>query len=287
MGPPATLVAHWVGAGVVAPGATWRALPGGNTNRVWRIEAPIRDAPALVCKLYRPGGDTPLFRNDPAAEATALRALAGTGLAPAFVAAAETAAGRSLAYAHVAGRAWRPEDAVASVAAALARLHAVPAPPELPAFLSDEPALRAQTRDMLAMIGAAGQDLARIEPPAVSAPDVTPVFVHGDATAGNVLIGAAGVTFIDWQCPGRGDPAGDLAVFLSPGMQAICGNPPLSTTQAAAFLAAYGNPATVARYNALRPLFHWRMAAYCLWRAARGDDGYTQAAALEIAALRG
>jgi hypothetical protein len=43
----------------------------------------------------------------------------------------------------------------------------------------------------------------------------------------------------------------------------------------------------VARYNALRPLFHWRMAAYCLWRAARGDIGYAQAAALEIAALRG
>lgn len=272
---------------MVAPGADWRILPGGNTNHVWRIDPTTPVAPTLVCKLYRPGGDTPLFRNDPEAEAAALRSLAGTGLAPGFVAVAATDAGDSLIYSHVDGRAWTPKDDAGDVGTALARLHACPVPVGLPEQPSGDAAMRAQTRDMLAAVGAAGRELAALEPLATDAPDVARAFVHGDATAGNALVTPTGVTFIDWQCPARGDPAEDLAVFLSPAMQVVSGNPPLSLAQADAFLDAYDNPATVARYRALRPLFHWRMAAYCLWRAARGDVGYAQAAALEIAALRG
>ncbi len=283
--PPAALVAHWVAAGVVAPGARWQALPGGNTNRVWRIVPARPGAPVLVCKLYRPGGETPLFANDAAAEASALRALSGTGLAPDFVADAATGAGGSLIYLHVAGRVWRPQDDAGAVARALARLHSQPLPPDLPPRPGDARAMRDQARAMLAEIGQAGAELAAQEPPEAPTSGAAPVFVHGDATAGNVLVTPAGVTLIDWQCPGRGDPAGDLSLFLSPAMQAVSGNPPLSAAKAEAFLDAYGRPDIVARFRALQPLFRWRMAAYCLWRAARGDAGYARAAELEGQAL--
>jgi hypothetical protein len=33
-------------------------------------------------------------------------------------------------------------------------------------------------------------------------------------------------------------------------------------------------------------LYHWRMAAYCLWRFEQGVVDYKQAAALEMALLK-
>ena len=284
--PPDALVAHWGGAGVVHPGAGWQHRAGGKTSRVWRVRSNRTHAPDLGCKLWRPGGDTPLFANDPGAEASALQALSGTGLAPDFVASANTGAGGSLIYAHVAGRVWRPHDETGAVARALSHLHAQPVPPGLAPRPASARAMRGQARAMLAEIGRAGADLAAQEPPEAPAPETAPVFVHGDATAGNVLVAPAGVTLIDWQCPGLGDPAGDLSLFLSPAMQAVSGNPPLAPDEERPFLDAYGHPDTVARYRALRPLFHWRMAAYCRWRAARGDAGYARAAVLEEQALR-
>ena len=40
------------------------------------------------------------------------------------------------------------------------------------------------------------------------------------------------------------------------------------------FLSAYGDAETASRYQALAPWFHWRMAAYCLWRASSGATDY-------------
>lgn len=260
-------------------------LSGGRTNAVWRIE-PAAGGEAVVCKLYRPEGGTPLFGNDPAAERVALEALADGGLAPRPIAAGETAVGCSLVYAHVAGRGWSGQDDPAPVARALARLHRAPASAGLPEKPMAAEALRAQTLGMLAGLGARGAELAQLGPTLPVLPPARRVFLHGDATAGNTLVTARGITFIDWQCPARGDAAEDLAIFLSPAMQIVSGNAPLPVVQEAAFLAAYGDVQTVARYRALKPVFHWRMAAYCLWRAARGDAGYAQAAGTEIAALR-
>jgi len=279
------LRAYWQIADTPIPdGARWVPLAGGRTNAVWRVET---GGQQLVVKLFHPESDTPLFHNDPAAEARALKALDGTGLAPRLVAAGETPLGPSVVYAHAPGHPWTLADDPAPVAEALARLHAQPAPPRLPAVQSGAHALRDQARAILASLGTRGADLAALEPDAgprvASGPEV---FLHGDATAGNVLVDDRRVTFIDWQCPGRGDATHDLAVFLSPAMQAISGNPPLSTVQEDRFLAAYGNTVTVRRYHALASLHHWRMAAHCLWRAARGDAGYAEAAALEIDRLR-
>lgn len=324
--PPPGLVRHWQMAGVVAAGATWVPMTGGRTNATWRVDAPTSSPtppsgapstppstppsgppsgppldplsapvpehrtapqPSLVCKLYRPGGDTPLFANDPAAEAAALAALSGTGLAPRLVAASRTPAGGSLVYSHVAGRPWRNGDDPAAVARALSRLHAAPLPADLPRLPVGAAAVSAQAHEMLDGLGAAGATLAaRLPAGTVGMPAPARVFIHGDATAGNVLVGPDGITFIDWQCPAAGDPCEDLATFLSPAMQALSGNAPLTPEAEDAFLSAYGDAETVARFRALAPFYHGRMAAYCQWRAARGDAGYGAAAELEIARIR-
>lgn len=270
MTPPAALVAYWRAAGAVPDSEPWVALAGGRSNALWRVGD-------RVCKLFRPEGDTPLFANDAGAEARALEALAGTGLAPRLVAFGESPAGPSLIYIHVAGRPWVVGDDPAPVARALARLHALALSDGFPPAPMGAAALIAQA----AAMGAEGRP-----PDLPDLPSASRVFLHGDATAGNALVKADGVTFIDWQCPALGDATEDLATFLSPAMQHLSGNAPLSPEAESAFLEAYGDPKTVARYRALAPAYHWRMAAYCDWRAARGEAAYIQAAALERARLR-
>ncbi len=282
--PPEALVAYWTGAHPVLPAhARWTPLRGGRTNRIWRVDGA---GSSFVVKLFQARGDTPLFANDPGAEARALAALSQTGLAPELVATGKSAVGASLVYAHVPGRVWRPSDGVGRIARALAAIHRHPVPPSIDSVDASAEALLQQGRRILAGIGPAGRALARREPvpPRAVSPART-VFLHGDATAGNVLVQGADTTFIDWQCPARGDPVLDLAVFLSPAMQAISGNRPLSEPEEREFLAAYGDAGAAKRYRALAPIFHWRMAAYCLWRASRADRGYAEAAALETARL--
>lgn len=125
--------------------------------------------------------------------------------------------------------------------------------------------------------------------PAPDTPAVPPggpaVPIHRDPVPGNVIVGADGLRLIDWQCPALGDPAEDLAVFLSPAMQQLYRGAPLAEDEVRAFLNAYPDHAVVARWSALRPWFGRRMAAYCLWQAARGAADYGHAAGLELAAL--
>ncbi len=283
--PPEALVSFWSQSVHDPAGdAVWRPLAGGRTNSTWRVTGQQTD---VVVKLFRPAAQTPLFDNDPVAEERALVALEGSGLAPEFVGAGLTAAGPSLCYVHVDGRAWRPGDGAETIAQALARLHARPAPGWLGAAPIRVADLRRQAREMLAQIGAAGEAITALEP--VLRDDIPlkgAAFLHGDATAGNALMSGGAITFIDWQCPARGDPVFDLAVFLSPAMQAVSGNRPLTPAEEQSFLDAYGEAEVSRRYRALAPLFHWRMAAYCRWRAARGDRGYAEAARLEEARLR-
>jgi len=288
--PPAALIAYWKAElpGLFPPGASWQALTGGRTNALWRVSGGER---ALVVKLYRAAAETPLFANDPDAEKASLAALAGTGLAPDLVAAAISPAGRSLVYRHVDGHPWTVEDDPEPVATALARLHAQPAPAALPRLPLGPARLRAKACDIAESLGAEGGRLAALMPGSDPAsPPAQRAFLHGDATAANTLATSSGPVFIDWQCPACGDPADDLALFLSPAMQIVSGNPALTPAQVAQFLASYAETAqdggeTVARYRAFAPLYHARMAAYALWRAARGDAAYRPAAAAEIARL--
>ena len=69
-------------------------------------------------------------------------------------------------------------------------------------------------------------------------------------------------------------------MFLSPAMQSLYRGNVLTRDEEAQFAAAYPDHRVVARYYALKPWFHWRMAAYCCWR------GDLDAMRLEMAALQ-
>lgn len=275
--PPPTLCPSVAKAGLPVTGV-WHRQKGGQTNRLWHL----RDH-GLVVKLYREANN-PLFCNDPDREARCLRLLEPSGIAPHLITVGRCAAGKWLAYGHVAGAPWRSDPA--PVARLLRRLHAV-SPPDLPHAPDTPEALRALTRAILTRLpDGMARGLAALEPPATPEhPPARRAFLHGDVVPGNIVITADRAVLIDWQCPVTGDPAHDLALFLSPGMQQVYRGTPLTRAERDVFLMAYDCPVTAARLTALRPLHHWLMAAYCTWKAAGGAPDYAQAAALECAAL--
>ncbi|MGB8811941.1 MAG: aminoglycoside phosphotransferase family protein [Paracoccaceae bacterium] len=267
---PRALIAALDACNPALAGLPWQPLAGGRSNRLWQVGK-------WVVKLYDAQAASPLFPNDSVAEARALRLVAPYGLAPTLRA---TGAGW-LAYDHAAGSVWSGDPA--PVAHTLARLHRLPI---ATADFRPAPSGSRALHDQAAQIAA---DCAGVLPPpppdAAIAPLAQPKLIHGDAVPGNVICHPQGITLIDWQCPAIGDPTEDLAAFLSPAMQWLYRGAPLSADQAAAFLNAYPDPALVARYHALAPAFHWRMAAHCLWKAERGAADYATALQLELAAL--
>lgn len=275
MGVPADLKAAVIARGLADAATAWRPLRGGRTNRVWRVGE-------VVVKLVLPDAANPVFANDATHEFAALAALQGTGIAPDPVALVPLSGADAVVYRYLPGRCW--DGGVEAVAHLLRRLHALPAPAALPVAPSTPEALAAQARGLLRQ---AGED---VEPGLFAAvaegtPDRS-VLLHCDVVPGNLIAGDDGaLRLIDWQCPAVGDPVVDLASFLSPAMQSLYGHAPLSADQKARFLAAYGDEAVTARYARLAPHFHRRTAAYCAWKAARGDADYARAKALELAAL--
>ncbi|MDE9450089.1 phosphotransferase [Aliiroseovarius sp. Z3] len=269
----------WSDASVIPDSADWSLLTGGRTNLIWRVDMP--DGSSLVCKLFRPNTATPLFANDGTREALALRALAGSYIAPELVAFQDSTFGETVIYRHIDGLPWGGD--VVTVARVMARLHARGLPEGLPEQTVTPNSLIADGHNM------APSGL--ILPPTLpqSLPDARRAFLHGDIVPGNLLDTSDGLQLIDWQCPSIGDPSADIAIFLSPAMQVLYGHRALSSTEIDLFLSAYqvesGDSQTVARYRALAPLYHWRMATYCLWKSTRGDRDYARVATLELDAL--
>ena len=74
-------------------------------------------------------------------------------------------------------------------------------------------------------------------------------------------------------------------MFLSPGMHQIYGAGKLSMTDHEKFLMNL-NTQLRARYNVVGPLYHWRLAAYCFWKAEQGFIEYENAALAEIDLLK-
>lgn len=237
-------------------------LSGGRTNHVWRVGN-------RVLKRTRPDAATPLFPNDPAAEAQALRLFAPEGLAPEL----RAISGEWLLIDHLPGAIWgqSPNQDPAPVARALGRLHRLAVSKGFRALPNGTAALR---QDALRV--AAGLALPPL-PDVADLPAVRPCPVHADAVPGNIICAPKGVLLIDWQCPGLGDPAEDLATFLSPAMQWLYTGRSLTPDQRARFLHAYPDRVTVARFRVLEPLYAWRMTAHCSYRAEKGDADYAQA----------
>ena len=121
--------------------------------------------------------------------------------------------------------------------------------------------------------------------PDVSISDIEPVLLHTDVVPGNLILGEKGLRLIDWQCPAIGDPIVDIVMFLSPGMHEIYGSGKFSIKDHEDFLMNL-TPKLRSRYNIIGPLYHWRLAAYCFWKAEQGFIEYEKAALAEIDLLK-
>lgn len=247
-------------------GASAQPLPGGRSNKVFRLGD-------FILKTYCPDTASPLFPNHGAAEATALTLLSPLGLSPRLRA---SGAGWII-YDYVDGTPWQADPA--PMAQTLHRLHSTILPPN-----SLRPLPNGSTALLAHALSFAPPGLPP-PPPDPGLPPVTPQPVHADAVPGNILITPTGPLLIDWQCPGLGDPAEDLATLTSPAMIWLYTgrNAPEGWTEA--LLAAYPCPETAARTRALIPLYRWRIMAHCAWRAARGAADYARAFQIERAAL--
>lgn len=280
MQPPESLIDAVARHGLAPRSASWQALAGGRTNRVWRI-GPVEDS--LICKLFVPVGGNLLYPNLPGAEYEALKALSRHRIAPQPLALLNSRAGDALIYRHLPGESWR--DDVAPVARLLSRLHQLPLRLPLRRLPAGPGALRRSIAEILSACDSVPERLTRIPAlPELPAP-AAPVLLHTDVVPGNIIVTDNGLRLIDWQCPALGDPCEDLASFLSPAMQYLYTGRILAPGQAEAFLSAYGDPVIAARYRLLAPLYHLRIAAYCHWKQERGAEDYGRAMVLELEAL--
>lgn len=284
--PPPELIGDLTRRGICVAGTSATILRGGRTNRLWRLSSANG---AVVLKLFAAPDGNPLFDNDPDREAAALGALVADNLSPALHATGQHQTGTWLVYDHVPGGTWieSPEP----VACALFKVHRTDpdrlAGAELPVRPGGSAAIALQGQRALAPVSGPERD--RLEDLAAGLAEVAPAVdlrtVHGDPVPGNVIPRGDGVVFIDWQCPALGDPAEDLALFLSPAMQRLYRGKPLENGEEREFLTAYPDRKVADRYDELKPWFHWRMAAYCLWQMARGNHDYAEGLVLERDAL--
>lgn len=251
-------------------------LAGGYHNDVYRVRSGAR---TLVEKHYAtPHGPNPMYPNLPEQEALALQVLAPTERAPRFVS-FRGAAGQEravLTYEFVRGREW--SRGVSDVARLLHDVHRAPVDRRLRRLLATPADVLAHADAMVddvpvRMSAALRAVRPRLESAALRSRADSESIVHTDCGPGNVIRGGRlGLVLIDWQCPGRGDPTEDVACFRSPAMMILYGKPILSPVTAQRFLDAYAElsefgAATVRRHAAVGSAWHYRIAAYCIWRA--------------------
>lgn len=255
------------------PSAPRTLLTGGYHNEVWKVRV---GGGYVIEKVYNEDrvAPNPMYPNRARAEATALRELAGTGIAPEFVAYHRSGDdGRPrLVYEFVAGQGWkRGTDEVAEL---LGRVHAHEVRRRLRRLAASPEAVLAHAESMVAatprvssgrlreLRPSYGGRVARRLPPRLS-------LVHTDCGPGNIIRSRRGLVLIDWQCPGLGDAVEDVACFLSPAMMILYGLAPHSDAAGREFMAAYPDRTVVDRYEELGAAWHYRIAAYCLFRADR------------------
>jgi len=242
----------------------WHRLTGGRINAVWR-------AGAQILKVYAPERGTTFFPNDPHAEARALRHLSARGLTPRLLGMTEQG-GTAIAIAATSGDTPGP----AAIARALLALHALPPVSQTRRVFVDPDAIKAEVACLVPQIGQL-RDLLPPEPAMVTAPPERLALLHGDPVPANFVCDGSQCRMIDLSCACIGDPAFDLALALSPAMFALYGAGDF-TDHADLFLRSYGVPDS---YSRLAQWLHYRITAYCLWKAARGDSDYLPAARLE------
>ena len=264
---------------VISNQTVWHAQAGGQTNKVWRLTGD-KD---LICKLYLETKNNPLFNNIPEAEYRCLLWLDGSDIAPKPYKYLKTPFGNVLLYNYIEGQIWSHN--VDTVSELLTRIHNHKYPKEL-RILSALPSDIKQTGlEIINNLNNYHKDKLIKTCPNVSISNIEPVLLHTDVVPGNLILGKNGLRIIDWQCPAVGDPIVDIMMFLSPGMHEIYGTGKLSMKDHEALLLNL-TPKLRNRYNIIGPLYHWRLAAYCFWKAEQGFIDYEKAALAEINLLK-
>ena len=270
---------YLVTQGVISNQNIWQAQTGGRTNKVWRLAGESE----LICKLYLETKTNPLFNNTPEAEYKCLLWLDGSGIAPKPYKYLKTPYGKVLLYNYIKGQIWSHN--VSTVSELLTRIHKHKYPKGL-RILSNLPLDVKQTGlEIINKLNSYHKNKLINLCPDVTVSDIEPVLLHTDVVPGNLILGDEGLRLIDWQCPAIGDPIVDIVMFLSPGMHEIYGSGKLSMKDHEVFLMSLSSD-LCERYNIIGPLYHWRLAAYCFWKAEQGFIEYEKAALAEIDLLK-
>ena len=234
-----------------------------------------------MLKLYRTALRNPLFRNDGSLEAECLQALEKTGFVPRLRATGLHRMDHWVFYDHAPGTPW--QEGPEPVGRLLRELHALSVPVSAPKGCNGSTDLETHGQNILDKCTSDSRHALSAQRPDTHVPPTDRTcLIHGDPVAGNILVAGNALTLIDWQCPAKGDPCEDIALFLSPAMQRLYRGKPLEPAEVKAFLSAYDRPEIVDRYQALRLWFAWRMAAYCLWRVENGAPDYAAGLKLEM-----
>ena len=261
--------------GVISKQTVWHAQTGGRTNKVWRLVGE-KD---LICKLYLETKTNPLFNNIPEAEYRCLIWLDGSDIAPKPYKYLKTPFGEILLYDYIKGLTWRQDVNIVSDLLSRIRMHKYPK--GLRTLSSLPLDIKESGLKIIRKLNNYHKSILINICPDVYISDIEPVLLHTDIVPGNLILGDAGLRLIDWQCPAIGDPIVDVMMFLSPGMHEIYGSGKLSMIDHEIFLMSLTSKLRD-RYNLIGPLYHWRLAAYCFWKAEQGFIEYKNAALAEI-----
>ncbi len=249
--------------------AHMRPLPVNYTSRFWRLDLPDR---VYVAKEFFPGNEhNPLYPTLPQQEADALSDLARQNVAPDLEAFAVSAMGAPvLVYGYAPP--LSDEIDVKELAALIGRFASLNKSSQghqiVPAGYHE---VLERGDAMLAAIpdSRKAANLKRLRPPDhfTESGTVERSLVHRSFCAGTVQATGEGARLIDWQYAGLGDPVEDIACFVSPGLATLYGIHPLVAHVEELFLAHYPDSNTLSRFHDERSAYHWRFAAYCLFRS--------------------
>ena len=265
--------------GVIPNQTVWHTQTGGRTNKVWRLEGEND----LICKLYLETKANPLFNNSPEMEYRCLLWLEGSDIAPKPYKYIKTPFGDVLLYNYINGETWSYD--VNTVSELLTRIRKHKYPKGLRILSSLPSDIKQSGLEIINNLNSYHKNKLIKICPDISISDIEPVLLHTDVVPGNLILGDEGLRLIDWQCPAIGDPIIDIMMFLSPGMHKIYGSGKLSMKDHERFLMSLSSD-LLNRYNAIGPLYHWRLAAYCFWKAEQGFIEYEEAALAEIDLLK-
>lgn len=261
--------------GLISLNTIWDIQVGGKTNKVWRLTGDND----LICKLYINNHANPLFGNSATTEYKCLLWLKGKNIAPYPYKFLETPFGQILLYHFLEGEMWKWD--VDCVAKLLRRIHDLEPPDGIKTLSGKATEIKTHGLDIINKLKHPSKKYLLELCPKAFVSEIKPVLIHTDVVPGNLIKGDNSLHLIDWQCPALGDPVVDVVMFLSPGMHQIYGSKQLSVIDRENFLSGLSEELQD-RYNTIGLLYHWRLAAYCLWKAEIGMIEYKSAANAEI-----